>query len=167
MSYEEQRVRVRVYGQLLRSDPRVVEFQPGMFLHRAAAELLGKLINEALPVLGGKLRVVSALRPHRWRSREHYEARLIERYGSVKEGRKWLAYSSPHETGLAVDFGSHGLWPTRKTAAAQRKSHAHRWLVDHAWRFGWHPYKKEPWHWECPIPLEVFADPSKVLEVAP
>ena len=63
---------------------------------------------------------------------------------------------SPHETGLAVDFGVGGLWPSRSTAEAQRRQPQHRGLIEHAWEFGWHPYKTEPWHREYPLSVDAF-----------
>ena len=32
----------------------------------------------------------------------------------------------------------------------------HRWLVENAWRWGWHPYLVEPWHWERWIPIDAY-----------
>jgi len=164
-TYTERRVRVSAYRVLPVGDPLLVEVQPGKRLHRVAADLLRAMLAEAEVALDGKpIKVQSAHRRHRWRSREHYEQTLSRRYKTghmsdaqaIRKGRRFLAFDSPHETGLAVDFGSHGLWPTSNTIAAQRRTALHAWLVEHAWRFGWHPYKAEPWHWECPLPSRHF-----------
>jgi hypothetical protein len=95
----------------------------------------------------------SGWRKHRWKSREQYEKVVTKKYGSVREGRKWLGYQSPHETGLAIDFGVGGLWPTKKTRKKQAKTELYTWLVDNAWEYGFTPYKLEPWHWEFRLPL--------------
>lgn len=154
-TYEEQRVRVKNYGRLPRSSKLLVDV-PGTQgkprkLHKLAAAALAKMVAAAKAEAGLDLLVQSGWRPHRWASREQYEERLIAKYGSVKRGRIYLAFDSPHETGLAVDFGSEGLFPASSTIEKQRATKAHAWLAANAWRFGWHPYKAEPWHWEFPI----------------
>lgn len=160
MSYEEKRVKVKVYGTLPKSSPLLVPV-PGVKdkprrLHKLAAAALEKMSAATEKDLGIKLELASAWRRHRWKSKQDYEQTVIKKYGSVKEGRKWLAYSSPHETGLAIDIGVGGLWPSRKTAKAQREQPLHKWLVEHAWEYGFHPYKREPWHWEYPVSLEAY-----------
>lgn len=159
-NYVERRVRVSAYAPLPVSSPLLVAVQPGRRVHRVAAPLLSALMRDAQEALGGEIKIASAHRRRRWRSREHYEATLIRKYKTghmsdaqaLARGRRYLAYASPHETGLAVDFGSHGLWPSSKTVAQQRRTPLHAWLVANAWLYGWHPYKAEPWHWECPLP---------------
>lgn len=169
MSYDEQRVRVSVYGSLSGDSPLLVPVR-GLApyrLHAAAEERL-QALAEAAAVDGFRVRLASAWRRHRWRGRAHYEATLIRRYKSghmtdaeaLRKGRRYLAYASPHETGLAVDFRNDGLFPRSATVAQQRRTPWHAWLVEHAWRFGWHPYKAEPWHWECPLPVDVY-DPRR------
>ena len=153
--YVEKRVRVANYGTLPSSSPLLVQVPSSrgavMRLHRLAAAQFEKLAAAIKQELRLDLKIASGWRPHRWKSRQDYEAKLIAKYGSVSAGRKWLAYDSPHETGLAMDIGVGGLEPNRKTADTQRKTKLHRWLVDNAHNYGWHPYKAEPWHWECPI----------------
>jgi hypothetical protein len=145
--YTEQRVRVSRYGRIDRGDQRLVSG-----LHWRATEAL-----EAMRAASGlELAVASGWRPHRWRSRSHYESTMVAVYGSVAKGRKWLAFDSPHETGLAVDFGSDGLRPRSATADAQRDTPAHEWLVGNAHLFGFRPYKREPWHWEFPLSERAF-----------
>jgi LAS superfamily LD-carboxypeptidase LdcB len=73
--------------------------------------------------------------------------------GSVARGRRFLAFDSPHETGLALDLGCGGLAPVAATIARQRRTPLHAWLVANAWKFGFHPYQAEPWHWEHPVEL--------------
>ena len=160
MSYEERRVKVAKYGTLPRRSPLLVAI-PGTRdkprkLHKLAAEAFLAMAVAVKRDLGIELLAASAWRRHRWRSRGHYEETLIAKYGSVRAGRRWLAYNSPHETGLAVDFGVGGLAPSRKTAATQRKTPLHAWLVEHAHEYGWHPYKVEPWHWEFPLTRGAF-----------
>ncbi len=155
MSYQEKRVRVKNYGVLPRKSPLLVEVpsirRKPLKLHKLAAQAFGRMAEAVQADLGIELKAASCWRRHRWKSWEHYEQTMIRKYGSVKEGRRWLAYNSPHETGLAVDFGVGGLEPSRRTRNKQRKTPLHHWLVENASRFGWHPYKTEPWHWEFPI----------------
>jgi len=161
MSYQEKRVRVKRYGKMERRSPLLVKVPSvkenrTMRLHKLAAAGMEAMAEAILSDLGIELKIVSGWRRHRWKSWEHYEETLIKKYGSVKKGRRWLAYASPHETGLAMDIGVGGLWPSSKTAAAQREQPLHEWLVEHAWEYGWHPYKNEPWHWEFPISKEAW-----------
>lgn len=160
MSYEERRVRVRIYGTLPRDSSLLVPV-PGVWgkprrLHRLAAEALAKLAEAVERDVGVGLQLASGWRKHKWESRKQYEQYVIAKYGSVREGGKWLAYDSPHETGLAMDIGTGGLWPTKSTRDAQRKTALHRWLVENAHAYGWHPYKVEPWHWEYPLSIVAY-----------
>jgi LAS superfamily LD-carboxypeptidase LdcB len=161
MSYEEKRVLVKIYGSLPASSPLLVDI-PTMLgkaqqrLHKLAAEGLGVMAKAAASDLGLVLLGASGWRPHRWASREEYERRLIRQYGSVAQGRRFLAFDSPHETGLALDFGCGGLEPRSSTIVEQRRTPLFHWLVANAWKFGWHPYKVEPWHWEFPMSLEAY-----------
>jgi LAS superfamily LD-carboxypeptidase LdcB len=82
-------------------------------------------------------------------------------YGSAEEGRQWRAYKSPHETGLAVDFGSHGLYPSRSgqgpfglSNEQQKQTPFYKWLKANAHKYGITPYKLEAWHWEARIPYK-------------
>ncbi|MEM9456890.1 MAG: D-alanyl-D-alanine carboxypeptidase family protein [Myxococcota bacterium] len=158
--YVEKRIRYRYYGPLPSKSPLLVRV-PGVKgsrrrLHVVAAEAMTRLAEAIKRDLDIELQLASAWRRHRWKSREHYEQTVIKRFGSIREGRKWLAYKSPHETGLAMDIGVGGLWPSKKTRKAQREQPLHKWLVEHAYEFGWHPYKREPWHWEHPVSLDAF-----------
>lgn len=160
MSYEELRVHVKAYGTTARDSSLLVAV-PGVHgkprrLHALAAAAFSVMAEAVQRDLGLSLAIASGWRAHRWQSREQYEAVLVKRFGSVREGRKWLAYNSPHETGLAMDIGVGGLWPSRATATAQKKRPLHEWLVEHAYEFGWHPYKVEPWHWEFPLSLDAY-----------
>jgi LAS superfamily LD-carboxypeptidase LdcB len=160
MSYEEKRVRVADFGRvpltsdLLVSIPSVAGAD--CKVHVAIAGDLLAMMAACKVETGEDLLVVSGARAHRWASREAYESYLVQHYGSVAEGRKWIAFDSPHETGLCVDFGSCGLSPDRKTVDAQRQTRAWLWLHDNAWRFGFHPYLPETWHWEHWISREAW-----------
>ena len=169
MPYEENRVRVRNFGSLPSSSPlleRVSSVEGrSCRLHVLAAADFNRMAAAVKIDIGIDLAITSGWRPHRWKSREHYEDTLVRKYGeggkltreqAIREGKKWLAYNSPHETGLAMDIGVGGLWPDRKTAPAQREQPLHAWLVEHAWEYGWTPYKKEPWHWEHHVSREAW-----------
>jgi hypothetical protein len=113
--------------------------------------------------------IASAWRPRKWSSKEAYEKDVLSRrysktekghvkgelmFSSVEEAGRWVAYESPHETGLAIDFGNNGLFPERATNEAQKRTRAYLWLKDNAFKFGFTPYKVEAWHWEVRIPKE-------------
>jgi hypothetical protein len=151
----ERRVRVRKLGTLPGNSMVLVEV-PGTGgkprkLHSLAAAALASLRKACESATGVELLVQSGWRRHRWASREQYEKELIKRYGSVSKGVALLSFDSPHETGLAVDFGSGGLEAKSATTAKQRQTPVHQWLKANAYRFGFHPYEREPWHWEFPL----------------
>lgn len=155
-TYVEKRVRVARYGSLPRNSDMLVEVPSSregrtMKLHVLAAAGMRSMGEAVKADLGIDLALASAWRPHRWKSRSHYEEEMVKRYGSVSKGRKYMAYASPHETGLAMDIGVGGLEPRSATIDKQKKTDIYAWLLDNAWRFGWHPYKREPWHWEFPL----------------
>ncbi len=81
------------------------------------------------------------------KQRKLWEQALKE-HGSEAAARKWVAKpgGSAHHSGRAID-----LWlGVRKSAGAeaQRNTAAFKWLEANAERFGFYPYKREPWHWE-------------------
>lgn len=152
--YVERRVRVANYARLPRSSVNLVDITSVQDvprrLHTLAAAALERMIAAAKKDKLD-LRVQSGWRAHRWQSRQQYEEVLRARFGSVARGQRFLAFDSPHETGLAVDFGTEGLEPRSSTIPKQLKSPGFAWLKENAWQFGWHPYKNEPWHWEFPL----------------
>ena len=103
------------------------------------------------------VKLSSGWRRHSWKSKEHYDSEMIRRYGSVKEGRNWVAYSSAHETGLAMDFNCHGVVPSKKKNKAGKQTPFYKWLVENAHKWGITPYKKECWHWELRLPYDSWA----------
>jgi D-alanyl-D-alanine dipeptidase len=157
--YVEKRVKVRTYGTTA-SDSKLLVAVPGTSgtkrLHALAAQALAAMSAAVQRDLGLELKLASGWRAHRWTSREQYEQVLVQRFGSVSEGKRWLAFDSPHETGLAIDIGVGGLKPSRASAEAQKRQPLHRWLIGRAWEFGFYPYKTEPWHWEFPMSLQAF-----------
>ena len=75
-------------------------------------------------------------------------------YQGTKKCEVAKAFYSPHETGLAIDFGNNGLKPTMSTNSIQKQTPAYVWLTENAHLFGITPYIKEAWHWEVQMPLE-------------
>ena len=75
--------------------------------------------------------------------------RAVAKYGSEKAANKWVARpgSSAHQTGRAIDFYM-GLSNSSSNVDQLRKTRAYNWMVTNAQRFGFYPYKTEPWHWE-------------------
>jgi hypothetical protein len=151
------RVYVKDYGSVAKTDVRLWPAQSiarrKCKLHWLAASKLIELSN-AWP--GDPILICGGHRSQRYYDRATYDAEMIRSYRSVEEGRKWIDYSSDHETGLAMDIGSHGLWPTRRTALKQRKTDLYAWLIANAENFGWVNYAPEPWHWELPIDRELW-----------
>jgi hypothetical protein len=157
--YTENRVRRNAFDSLPSNSHLLVRTKSGKKIHTLANDRLNAL-NEAWTKETGKpaFLIASGHRKHRWRGRQDYEKKMIKKYGSVREGKKWMAYASAHETGLAIDFGNNGLEPKRKSKARQLRTLAFRWLRVNAHKFGFTPYKKEPWHWELLIPRENWAN---------
>ena len=102
--------------------------------------------------------IVSAVKLGEKNVKRLFELLLIAKYGSVQKGRKYLAWHSPHGTGLAMDFGSNGLEPISKTDSAQKKTTLFKWLRENAHKFGFSPYIREAWHWEVLVPRENWAN---------
>jgi len=153
----ENRVRVKDKGRIPNErDPRLVPIPsaPGYAckMHYLAAAAFTVMASACYAATGIQLKARSGWRAHRWSSRAEYEAYLVAHYGNVEAGRKWVAFDSPHETGLAVDLQCGGLAPISKTAAQQKRTVVYAWLCDHAAEFGFTPYLPEPWHWEYNIP---------------
>ena len=156
--YEENRVTTKEFGSLPGDSPLLVNVPtaPGhsqQRLHVVVAQSLIPMSEAVEQSLGFPLLVASGWRPHRWTSRAQYEQVLIEKYGSVAKGRLYLAFDSPHETGLAADMGCGGLSPVSATIPQQEQTPLFKWLVDNAWNYGFTPYKVECWHWEHRVSL--------------
>ena len=153
----ESRVITKVFGTL--SDSRLlvpVPTTPGhpqQRLHILAAQAFIKMSEAAQKDLGFPLLCASGWRPHRWDSWEQYVSFVTKKYGSLKEGQKWLAFDSPHETGLACDMGCGGLEPKKATIPQQLKTPLYKWLDQNEYLYGWSDYSREPWHKEYNIPL--------------
>ena len=148
----ENRVRVQDFGVVPAGDARLVPIPsvPGKNckLHHLAAAAFARMAQACADEIGIKIVAASGWRPHRWQDRAEYEEYLISHYKTVAAGRRWVAFDSPHETGLAVDIGSGGLEPKSATAAEQKTTALYAWLTKRAADFGFTPYLPEPWHWE-------------------
>ena len=158
--YKENRVLLSHFGSVSCESDIMTETGYGRKAHVLVVKRF-KLLQEAFVAETGMepLKVTSACRPHRWKSRASYNAKMVKKYGSVKEGRKWVAFASPHESGLALDVvhsKKPKLYVDSKAAISGRlqKSPAFIWLKNNAHRWGFTPYKREPWHWELKIPYE-------------
>ena len=82
-------------------------------------------------------------------SRAHIAlAELKARRGLVREVEALLMRDLPGQhdcTAIARQMGT-PLW---------------QWLHDHAWMYGWTPYKVEPWHWEHAVSLRSYVTTIK------
>jgi hypothetical protein len=171
MSYLENRVTTAFYGSLPEDSPLLVNVpttpgHPQQRMHLLAAQKMAAMDQAILSDLGIVAQTASGWRPHRWASLAQYHQTLIDTYkarlqaklGRVPTdaevlafGRIYLAFDSPHETGLARDFGCGGLIPVSATIEEQKKTPLFKWLVDNAYKHDVTPYFPEPWHWECRI----------------
>ena len=164
--YTENRVRIADGYEEIRdsNDPRLIEVPtvPGRAtqkLHYLAAIRLEILILDAAAAGFPDVRIASGWRRQRFTSKEHYEEEMKKQYPNktLREARRLVAYQSPHMTGLAIDFGNHGLEPRSATKEAQKNSEFFKWLKENAHLYGITPYKYEPWHWEVKIPTSAYA----------
>ena len=158
MSYTENRVYVKDYGTLPVGSPLLVPIPtaPGhkqQFIHKAVLPDFLAMATAGEADLGFPFLVASGHRPPLWATIEAYNADMIKQYGSVAEGRKWRAFASAHQTGLAFDFGCGGLTPDRKTIPQQKQTPLYKWLVQNAYKWNWTPYLMESWHLEHRISL--------------
>ena len=176
MSCIENRVTTKEFGTLPTDSPLLINVPtaPGHIQQRLHMIVAGKFTEMSAAVesdLKFPLLAASGWRPHRWASHEQYEQILIAKYGSVVKGRLYLAFDSPHETGLACDFGCGGLMPISKTIPIQQQTPLFEWLEKHAWEHGFTPYMVEPWHWEMRLSLPAFqsgqADPPPATAPIP
>jgi LAS superfamily LD-carboxypeptidase LdcB len=161
VGYDEKRVTTKVFGSLSGTSPLLVEIptapnRPAQRLHKLAAAGLHAMAGAVATDLGIVLLGASGWRAHRWKDWPTYVNFVTTKYGSLAKGRKFLAFDSPHETGLVIDFGCGGLEPRSATISRQQQTPLHHWLVANASRFRWHPYKAEPWHWEFPVSLAAY-----------
>ncbi len=157
--FTENRVRRDDYGQIPYDSPNLVSVDSSgaqQKVHILVARRLDALKREAAKDGFTNIKIASGWRNHKWRNWDHYVETLVNRYGSLAEGRRWVAYKSPHETGLAIDFGSNGLSPNSSTNDQQKQTPFYKWLVNNAHRFGFTPYKNEAWHWELKVPLHAW-----------
>ncbi|MEO5367123.1 MAG: D-alanyl-D-alanine carboxypeptidase family protein, partial [Magnetococcus sp. WYHC-3] len=113
-----------------------------------------------------EIRVASGFRKDKWKSYEQYQQAMIEKYGSVEEGRKWKAFSSPHSLGLAIDIGNLGLSPNKDAPniEVQKQTRLHKWLSQNMYKFGFSEYFQEPWHIELRIPRESWASGNEFVK---
>lgn len=174
MSATENRVTVAEFGSLPTSSPLLVPIPSSgtaQRLHVVAAGYLAELSAAVKGDLGLEVLIASGWRPHLWASWQAYADAMVAQYGSVEQGRLYRAFSSPHETGLAVDFGCGGLTPNSKTITWQKTTALWKWLDNRAHEFGFTPYLVEPWHWEARISLGAYrsgvADSTTVISPAP
>ena len=102
-----------------------------------------------------------------------FKAFLIDEYGEraakqgkttdkeiIKFGRQYRGWFSPHSTGLAMDFyykDTDGVMNANsKRRHAMELMQVWKWLKSNAHLYGFSPYRQEPWHWECQIPLQAY-----------
>lgn len=162
--YTENRVRIsQGFEPIVNSnDPRLISAPtiPGKTvqkIHVLTHHRFLKLSEAAVEAGFDTPLLASGWRTKRYSTKEQYDAAMIEKYGSVAEGRKWIAYESPHMTGLAIDFGNNGLYPKSSTNSQQKQTPFFKWLKENAHRFGFTPYRREAWHWEVKVPIDAYA----------
>lgn len=161
MPLQEHRTSTKIFGSLPKDSPLLVNIPTAenylqQKLHILAANGFNSLADAAKKELDLEVLAASGWRPHRWDSFKQYEDFVVHKYGSLKKGRLYLAFDSPHETGLAVDFNCGGLKPLSGTIELQKQTVFYKWLTENAFKYGWTPYLAECWHWEYFIDLESY-----------
>lgn len=161
--FTENRVRRNTFGALPSNSPLLVPI-PSVGTTRKVHTLVAKrlaVMNRAWVAANPSkppFKAASGWRRHKWRNYKQYvdamSAPPPRGYGSLREGSKWVAYASPHETGLAIDFGNNGLTPKKAQISRMLGEPAYRWLQQNAYKYGFSPYKNEPWHWEVQMPRD-------------
>jgi D-alanyl-D-alanine carboxypeptidase/Putative peptidoglycan binding domain len=139
-------------------------------LHRLAAQALEVMIQAARAdgIPKPLLELVSGYRSVA--QQEKLWKIGLQKHGSAKEARKWIAPPghSAHHSGRAVDLWM-GLGLGKRNASAMRKGIVYKWMVDNAVRFGFYPYKAEPWHWEYNPPSagqsELYAESYETFDL--
>ena len=58
---------------------------------------------------------------------------------------------------MAIDFGNNGMTPRKAKIPEMQRARFYKWLKDNAHKYGFTPYKREPWHWEVRIPYNAWA----------
>jgi hypothetical protein len=185
VKYSQNRVKFKDYGGALAPDsPHLVDIGYGKKAHVLVASRWNKMreamIKDGLTEEGdgsknSKLRIHSAWRKHKWKNDYNFYLNYIKeaktssgakKYATIKEGKGAIAFQSPHETGLAIDILGWGIPATdtggagKKAKEAQLQKHLNtklgKWLAEHAHEYGFTPYKKEAWHYECKIPISAW-----------
>ena len=176
--YKENRVYIEDYGGTIKDKNSNLLVPVSPSNGRKAHVLVAKrwdAMKKAAKADGYTLSVGSAWRPHKWKSRAEYEAKCIKEYGSVKDAAEYIAFNSPHETGMALDITGHGMTihtkapkgpnaepPAGPRDRTQQKAYhkslpVWKWLHANAYKYGFTPYKSEAWHWEVRLPAKAWA----------
>jgi hypothetical protein len=131
---------------------REVSVVPGQTNHRLFPEARDAFVRmrESAAADGVQLQILSS-----WRSLARQQAARVsqDNPNAVAPG------NSAHMYGLAVDLNMRvpGLQLVNRATRAHDwmanivrmyRSPIYKWLALNASRFGWFPYRKEPWHWE-------------------
>ena len=85
-----------------------------------------------------------------------FDGYLIDRYGSKQRGRAFIAFLSVHNSGLAFDISTNGIKSNKRATKFQESTTLFKWMKDNAHKYGFTPYKKEPWHWELLPPRDAY-----------
>jgi hypothetical protein len=80
-----------------------------------------------------------------------YVEKMIEKYGSLKQGSIFEPFHSAYETGLVFDIGNNGL---QNKDANYKDIYAWNWLTSNAHLYGIYPSGDLFWKWEIQLPRE-------------
>lgn len=163
--FTEARIRVEDYSSLGGNENILVEYPCSVsgrkaLIHTLVAKRLDLLNNAWMEENPGveRIKINNGWRKQRFSTQAEYEAFLFQKYnGNINEGKKWIAFSSPHQTGMAIDIGNNGLQPISTTNNQQKQTKLYKWLQNNAHKFGFSPYLQEAWHFECRLPKEAWA----------
>ena len=147
-------------------------FHPRVPLHRLAAVALAPLVCAArADGIKSPLLLPTGSRSGFRDPKQQAEAwqKALQKYGSPATASKWVAKtgSSAHQSGRAIDFYL-GASNSSGNVAKLRQTQGYKWMVANASRFGFYPYKDEPWHWEYNPPAsgqpELFSETDDRFE---
>ena len=91
---------------------------------------------------------------------EYYTDKMVDKYGSLKEGKKYNPFHSAYETGLVFTMGNNGFSAPESAESDEeyppfeyyKNLLSWQWLVNHAYLFGIYPNEFYPWRWEVQVP---------------
>ncbi len=168
-TWKENRVRIKHYGgTILNKKDKLLAIikgpnERGYLRAHGLVVKRYQAMKAAAAADGVQMKVVSGWRKHKYKSYEDYTEKMLAKgFKSAKSASKWIAFNSPHETGMALDLNSvgeeKGMICTKhaETSGRNAATKLAKWMKANAWKFGFSPYKGESWHWEVRLPVHAW-----------